>query len=52
MKQKPDQPLDLRNDRFFKRFFSTSKPVLFSLIKSFLPISDEALVGLQSTPTQ
>ena len=43
MKQKPNQPLDLRNDRFFRRFFSTSKPVLFSLIKSFLPISDEAL---------
>ena len=42
MKQKPIQYLDLTDDVFFKRYFSTNMQVLFSLIKSFLPISDDA----------
>ena len=42
MKAKPTKYLDLKNDRSFRRFFSTCKAVLFSLIKSFLPIPDEA----------
>ena len=35
--------LDLKNDRSFRRFFSTHKLVLFSLLKSFLPLSTELL---------
>ena len=42
MKQKPIGYLDLTDDVFFKRYFSTNNQVLFSLIKSFLPISDDA----------
>ena len=42
MKSKPMKYLDLKNDRSFRRFFLTCKAVLFSLIKSFLPIPDEA----------
>ncbi len=34
--------LPLTKDRVFKRYFSTNKQVLLSLIKSFLPISDNA----------
>ena len=45
MKQKTIQYLDLKNDRSFRRFFSTHKGVLFSLINSFLPISTEAPDG-------
>ena len=41
-KTKTIQYLDLKNDCSFGRFFSTCKAVLFSLIKRFLPISDDA----------
>ena len=52
MKQKTIQYLDLKNDRSFRRFFSTHKAVLFSLIKSFLPISDEAPDGSTVNPNR
>ena len=42
MKQKYTRYLDLTDDVFFKRYFSTNKQLLFSLIKSFLPVSDDA----------
>ncbi len=34
--------LDLTEDISFKRYFSSNKQLLFSLLKSFLPISDRA----------
>ena len=43
MKPKLMNYVDLTKDRVFRRFFLTHKLVLFSLIKSFLLISDEAL---------
>ena len=43
MKPKLMNYVDLTKDRVFRRFFLTNKLVLFSLIKSFLLISDEAL---------
>ena len=45
MKQKTIQYLDLKNDHYFRKFFLTHKGVLFSLIKSFLPILDQAPDG-------
>ena len=41
---KKTQPeyLDLTEDISFKRYFSSNKQLLFSLLKSFLPISDRA----------
>ncbi len=42
MKQKYTKYLKLTDDVFFKRYFSTNKQLLFSLIKSFLPVSDDA----------
>ena len=51
MKEKTNGYLDLKNDRSFRRFFSTHKGVLFSLIKSFVPISDEAPDGFATNTT-
>ena len=42
MKQKQTKYLDLKDKVFFKRYFSSNRQVLFSLIKSFLLISGDA----------
>ena len=42
MKPEPIEYLKLTDDISFKRYFSSNKQLLFSLIKTFLPISDDA----------
>ena len=50
MKQKPIGYLDLTRDVLFKRYCTKNNPVLFSLIKSLLWISDEASGLLLTNP--
>ena len=51
VKQQPMGYIDLTSDVFFKRYFAKNDPVLFSLMKSFLWISDEASSLLLTNPT-
>ena len=43
MAKKQPKYLSLTNDLVFKRYFTTNKPLLFSLINSFLQVSGRVL---------